>query len=190
MGTIRKPRVTVTCAFCGCSRDLPPWEAKKFRYCSKKCDGLRRVRPLSERLWEKIDRRGDDECWPWMAASSNGYGRIGLVGGHDCPTALATRIVYQECNGPLSDDEKVRHTCDNPPCCNPRHLLKGSQADNIADCKSRGRSRGHPPRLTDEEIDLIRQMPGPRRLIAERFAVSLNYISMLKNDPRIRVRKR
>lgn len=34
---------------------------------------------------------------------------------------------------------KVLHSCDNPPCCNPRHLSFGTQADNITDMHSKGR---------------------------------------------------
>lgn len=33
----------------------------------------------------------------------------------------------------------VRHTCDNPRCINPQHLLVGTQQDNIADMMERGR---------------------------------------------------
>ena len=36
----------------------------------------------------------------------------------------------------------TRHTCDNPPCVKPEHLIEGTQADNMADAKSRGRMRG------------------------------------------------
>jgi len=32
-----------------------------------------------------------------------------------------------------------RHTCDNPPCVNPDHLIEGTQADNVADAVRRGR---------------------------------------------------
>ena len=35
--------------------------------------------------------------------------------------------------------EVVRHACDNPPCCNPLHLLGGTHADNVADKVRRGR---------------------------------------------------
>ena len=33
----------------------------------------------------------------------------------------------------------VRHTCDNPRCINPTHLIGGTYADNMRDCKERNR---------------------------------------------------
>lgn len=36
--------------------------------------------------------------------------------------------------------EVARHSCDRMPCCNPDHLLWGTQADNVADRVDRGRS--------------------------------------------------
>lgn len=29
-----------------------------------------------ERFWTKVDVRGPDECWPWLAAITDGYGRF------------------------------------------------------------------------------------------------------------------
>lgn len=26
-------------------------------------------RPIEERFWEKVDKRGDDECWIWLGAT-------------------------------------------------------------------------------------------------------------------------
>jgi hypothetical protein len=34
----------------------------------------------------------------------------------------------------------IMHTCDNPHCCNPRHLRAGSYADNIQDMYAKGRN--------------------------------------------------
>lgn len=36
----------------------------------------------------------------------------------------------------------VRHSCDNPPCINPEHLIEGTQQSNVDDAVERGRVRG------------------------------------------------
>lgn len=82
-------------------------------------------------FWSKVNRTGGpDACWPWLGRlNRDGYGE-----------ERAHRRAYGYANGPIPRDAVVRHTCDNPPCCNPRHLLTGTQADNVADRVARGRS--------------------------------------------------
>jgi hypothetical protein len=43
--------------------------------------------------------------------------------------------------GPVPPGKIVRHTCDNPPCVNPLHLMNGTSADNSRDMVLRGRTR-------------------------------------------------
>jgi hypothetical protein len=86
-----------------------------------------------ERFLEKVDKRAADECWLWTGCCDTaGYGRAGK-------RERAHRIAYQIAHGPLPDGVLVRHTCDNPPCCNPGHLRLGSFADNTRDMVERGR---------------------------------------------------
>jgi hypothetical protein len=49
----------------------------------------------------------------------------------------------------IPDGMLVCHTCDNPPCCNPKHLFLGTFQDNIDDRERKGRN--HPPCLRGEK---------------------------------------
>lgn len=75
-----------------------------------------------------------------MRRSKNdaGYGNFSLNGRQ----MTAHRAAYTMYNGPVEADQVVRHTCDNPPCVNPAHLLVGTQKDNVNDARERGRLRG------------------------------------------------
>ena len=118
-----------------------------------------------ERLWGQIDRRGPDECWPWTGTTCYGYGRF-LVGTREVKAHAA---VYALTKGVVPAGFLVRHSCDNPPCCNDAHLLLGDDADNKKDCIERGRlnpacgdqngSRKYPERLSRGEAHYSREHP-------------------------------
>ena len=97
------------------------------------------MRDLAQRFWEKVDIRGTEECWPWLAARSAGYGRF-TVSAQKCGE-LAHRLAVQLTTGEeiLYTSKVVLHDCDNPACCNPRHLRVGTQQDNIRDMLEKGR---------------------------------------------------
>jgi hypothetical protein len=107
---------------------------------------LRAVTDDAARFWEKVDRRGPNECWPFIGyCEPRGYGRFSPLGGER--TRQAHRVAWELGHGreiPKSDVEiVVMHSCDNPPCCNPAHLSLGTDAENQADCVAKGRkSRG------------------------------------------------
>lgn len=94
-------------------------------------------------VFKQVDMKGKtaDECWPWT-----GYARPGNRGEKrgifalDGKKLYAYRVVWETYNGrPLAENEVIRHTCDNTLCCNPKHLLVGVQADNVADMVQRER---------------------------------------------------
>lgn len=84
--------------------------------------------------------------------------------------------------------EQVLHSCDNPPCYNPRHLRGGTHAENMADMREKGRAhrpsgeRNHFSVLTVSEVQLIRRLSGDgkqNRELAARFGVSAHTIGSI-----------
>lgn len=53
----------------------------------------------------------------------------------------ANRVAWILTHGEIPDGLIILHRCDNPPCCNPRHLKPGTQRDNTEDKMRRGRGR-------------------------------------------------
>lgn len=101
---------------------------------------------IGDRFWKKVRRAGPDECWPWTAATSGyGHGRFKIGG----KLYSAHRVAYVLAGGEIPESRMhrsyhgavVRHTCDNPACCNPSHLETGEQIDNVRDMMERGRHR-------------------------------------------------
>jgi predicted NUDIX family phosphoesterase len=82
--------------------------------------------------------------------------------------------------GEIPDGLLVCHHCDNPSCVNPEHLFLGSQADNIADMRSKGRG-GHMTKLSQADVLAIRATTGvTQRLLAEEYGVTQQQISNIK----------
>jgi hypothetical protein len=94
-----------------------------------------------ERFLSRFDRSaGLDACWPWLGSCSHGYGSISWQG----RTIRTHVLVFILANGvvPSHFDLQVLHTCDNPPCGNPKHLWLGAHLDNMSDKAAKGRSAG------------------------------------------------
>lgn len=107
------------------------------------------------RYWAKVDKRGPDECWPWLASGRRGYGRA-WTGYRLAP---ASHFALALDGRPPVVGAGALHSCDNPPCCNPRHLRWGTQKENMADCVERGRvSSGESHLSTNLTNDQARQI--------------------------------
>lgn len=111
-----------------------------------------------QRFWSKTKRAGD--CLEWQGArDKDGYGICRyVVDGQrvDSPH----RMAFYLANGYFP--EVVRHRCDNPPCCEPAHLRKGTHAENIRDKMARKRqAKGAAVAgvsLTEAEVRRIKSM--------------------------------
>lgn len=76
-------------------------------------------------------------CWEWNGARHrHGHGVVRI----NSKNHQAHRVAWEQVNGPVPAGKIVRHSCDNPPCVNPDHLLVGTQRDNIHDMIQRGRA--------------------------------------------------
>ena len=51
----------------------------------------------------------------------------------------AYKFAYLITKGKIEKGMVIRHTCDNPACVNPEHLILGTASDNMNDMKLRGR---------------------------------------------------
>lgn len=87
-------------------------------------------------FWKLLVKQSDG-CWVWPKAkhNSDGYGSYRYQG----EGWQTHRLAWTLANGPIPKGLKVLHHCDNPPCCNPKHLFLGTDYDNQQDRKAKGR---------------------------------------------------
>lgn len=123
-----------------------------------------------------------DECIRWPGTTGSDYGRV-WVDGKKIP---ASRWVFTQISGPLSDALNVCHTCDSPPCVRPSHLFSGTDKDNLHDAAIKGRmasgERHGRAWLSDDDIVIIRSLRAAGvkcKPIAETFGISEGYVSYL-----------
>lgn len=100
-------------------------------------------------IWDRIDVRGPDECWPWkLSVGSHGYGQIGWGAKSEKRTMVtAHRAAWTAVHGPIPDALTVDHLCRNRPCCNPAHLRLLTNEENGRDNGPNRRThcpQGHP----------------------------------------------
>ena len=104
------------------------------------------------------------------------------------------RLAYCEANSVSVESIKgkvIRHTCDNPRCINPEHLLLGTYQDNTNDMLSRGRqAKGENSgvfKLTEDNVRYIREYYIPRcrefggAALGRKFGVHQSVVSRILN---------
>lgn len=145
--------------------------------------------PLEERFWRKVEKKGHNDCWPWMGAQmKTGYGYIGS-GGREGRHVMAHRYSYELANGPITDGLYILHSCDNPACVNPKHLRTGDAYDNTHDAIDRGRLKNPPKlgghlngnsKLTKEQVEIIKSSELKSSVLARAFGVSHSSVSRIR----------
>ena len=99
-----------------------------------------------ERFLPKIDTSGGvDACWGWLGSKSpKGYGSFRLVGKIRKAHRIALVLKYGR-----NTDLHALHKCDNPSCCNPRHIEAGTNDENQRQRAIRGDSSLQKKRASD-----------------------------------------
>ncbi len=151
-----------------------------------------------KRFWQKVRVCGADDCWVWTGATkarskANGwsaakYGKM-LHRGRQVSAHI---ISYEIANGPIGRGLFVCHSCDNPPCCNPKHLWAGTQQENNRDMWSKKRarpnglnargSRNSQSILTEDDIPAIRSLIEnglSQTAVAKKYGVTVQAINRI-----------
>lgn len=144
------------------------------------------------KFWPRVEQPSPLSCWPWAAGRDElGYGRVGYAGKTWLTHSMAYHLHYPRKN---MQGKCVCHACDNPSCCNPRHMFLGTRTDNNRDMTRKGRhGKGggslpgeKNPRalLTEALVRNIRADARSSRLTAAHYGVSASLIRAVRNGSR------
>jgi hypothetical protein len=126
-----------------------------------------------KKFWKRFQGLSENDCWEFNGARCTaGYGQVWIYP----KVVYAHRVAWILTHGAIPKGMFVCHKCDNPPCCNPKHLFLGTHKDNMEDSKNKGRNNhgpimygvSHPlSKLTEEDVSDIRRLyvrgiPGKR----------------------------
>lgn len=146
---------------------------------------------INKRFWLKVDKKTPLECWLWTGAKKpKGYGNVR----RNKIYTTAHRVSWEITFGVIPKGMQVQHSCDNPSCCNPNHLMLGTVMSNYIDMVKKGRGNsGHKNRSFGEnnpnhklksfEVDEIRRLYKPGAIkqqdIAKKYGVSQHLVSVI-----------
>lgn len=113
-------------------------------------------------FWLRVSRVMPSGCQQWLLKpGKDGYGRIKIKGRDIQAHRAAWMIANQK---PIPEGLVVMHSCDNPICCRPDHLVLGTQAENIADRVQKGRGASgrratNPPTPNLDSAKIVHTLP-------------------------------
>jgi len=127
----------------------------------------------------KADENG---CLNWTKSlDRKGYGQYAKNG----VRTGVHRVVYEMVHGEIgSRSLVVLHSCDNPKCCNPKHLRLGTHLDNNRDAKAKGRSavgsKHGMAKLGDEDVLKILSSDKSPKFLSLEYGVSIGQIHSIQ----------
>ena|SRR5271155_1695554 len=129
--------------------------------------------PIEKRFWNKVEKTSS--CWFWKAGCFKaGYGAVRYNG----KAQYAHIVAYLLSGNVIPEGKELHHTCENPPCVNPKHLKPMIHGEHSSQ-HTRG-ELNKLAKLTDERVHVIRSSPETGRTLAKRFCVSETTISYVR----------
>lgn len=173
----RNLKVTRHCERCGVQYHPRSGYENRSRFCSRACAGCLlggERRSALDRFWERVEKRGRDECWGWKGtATPDGYGWLS-VRGH---LTYAHRFSYELNIGVIPNKMFVCHACDNARCVNPAHLFVGLPSDNARDMARKGRQSS---KISIVQARQIRASGEGYAALAARFGITKSAVKAIK----------
>jgi hypothetical protein len=123
-------------------------------------------------FWGRVEKKGPDECWPWLGSVKNGYGRFT----QNYQEHYAHIRAHELEHGPAPAGMQVMHSCNNKICCNPAHLSAGTPTQNTNDAYR----RSHRAKLTNAQAEAIRLDTRTQMAIAAAYGIGQSQVSRIK----------
>lgn len=145
-----RSRIAVRCPGCGLDHYIYRcyFASRRNLFCKKQCQFS--IAGIVYKMLLKTDvKKSETECWEFQGGlTSDGYGKI-----WDGQREVGAHVMaYMAFVGAIAPGNVIRHSCDNPPCVNPSHLLSGTQLENVMDCLSKGRMAWQKSKAARNEI--------------------------------------
>lgn len=130
-------------------------------------------------FWDSVEDGDPFDCWPWIGPlDDKGYGQVVVRVNDRIRGFRAHRVAYLLANDDSLGDYLVCHHCDNPPCCNPRCLFKGTDEDNAWDRVVKRNERKVIAKFREQLLgEYLAGVDG--RILSRKYEVSNTYIKLI-----------
>lgn len=115
----------------------------------------------------------------WGSISNSGYGLD--YEPKTQKTILAHRKAYQDFNGEIPNKHVIKHSCNNKICVNPKHLVSGTQSENVKEAYRDGLQINPNRKQSKESVLEIFYSTGSQRSIAKKFNTTQTAVRNIKN---------
>lgn len=138
-----------------------------------------------DNFWNQVEKT--NSCWVWLGKTDrDGYGAVSIFNQLGSKRIRGAHRISAWLDGRDPRGHFVCHTCDNPTCVNPSHLVIADVQWNNADKTAKGRNsklpgtKNHMSKLTEELVLQIRNDTRHYKEIAKEIGVHPETVRMAK----------